>query len=224
MTKKALNEQGMEEKESLEAAIEWLESQELTVNVGNVTGEGDKLIESSAGCALRLLRGLVPADTAESVETSDPAEVQAMLRTLREETNLTVTQDTILFNAIMRLGALQSRPSQSLDAEVLELGDWRVSLLDDGRFQVTSTASHNYTFSDSNGAGIIGLAPPALNQQDRQGKCACELHRYPAAPICKEGFLGCGTDRCQHHTHLGQCAHKEACHAPANQQAGQEKV
>jgi Zn finger protein HypA/HybF involved in hydrogenase expression len=44
--------------DDLDAAIEWLETQELTVNVGNVSGAGDELLESSVGAALRLLRGM----------------------------------------------------------------------------------------------------------------------------------------------------------------------
>lgn len=50
-----LNEQLIDD-DSLEAAVDWLQSEELTVNVGNIDGDGDCCIESTAGYLLRLVK------------------------------------------------------------------------------------------------------------------------------------------------------------------------
>lgn len=50
-----LNEQLIDE-DSLEAAVEWLQTEELSINVGNIDGDGDCYIESTAGYLLRLVK------------------------------------------------------------------------------------------------------------------------------------------------------------------------
>lgn len=51
----------MRDKEAIECILEWAQNEEQIVNVGNVSGERDELLESSAGWVTRLLKAMLSA-------------------------------------------------------------------------------------------------------------------------------------------------------------------